>query len=248
MDSIILAAGYATRLFPLTLNQPKPLLKIGGKPIIEMIIERIDASHIMGNTYIVTNHRFKPLFDAWLVNYKSKRPIKIIDDMTLSDESRLGAIGDMNYVIEKEGLNEDLMIIAGDTLVDVDLENLVNLMYEKKGTVVVSKYMPLEKIKGRYGNVIHDENGFVVGFEEKPKNPQSNLASVPLYLLKRETIPEIKKFLKLYPNLDNLGEFLKYLIKEQNVFCFTTKGEYIDIGCIDDLNMADRKYGGKGEY
>ena len=248
MKAIILAAGYATRLYPLTLDRPKPLLNIGGKLIIERILDQIYAVSKISEIYIVTNHKFKHYFDKWLNDYDNLKPIKVIDDMTGSNEDRLGAIGDIDYVVKKEKIDDELIILAGDTLVDVDLSELSSLMEHKDASVTLSKYMEKDQIKGRYGNLIEDENDFIIAFEEKPENPKSNLASIPFYLLKKEAVQEIRKCLELNPDLDNAGEFIKHLIKFQKVLNYTIKGHYFDIGCREDLNDADIKYGGKGDY
>lgn len=246
MKAIILAAGYATRLYPLNKKTPKPLLKIGGRPIIECIIDKTGEVKDLDITYIITNHTFKSHFDDWLNSYNTENEIKIIDDMTESNDNRLGSIGDMEFVIKKENINEDLLVIAGDTLFGFGLEDVVRYMDQKNGSVIVSKKSDTI-VPERYGCPVEDENNRVREFEEKPKEPKSNLIAIPIYLFKKESLVEIGNCLKENPRLDAPGNFIKYLIKKQPVFNFTTKGEYIDIGTIKDLNEADIKYGGKGE-
>ncbi|MBW2992603.1 nucleotidyltransferase family protein [Candidatus Woesearchaeota archaeon] len=248
MKALILAAGYAKRLWPLTLNQPKPLLKIGGTPIIERIIDKIYDVEKVDRIYIVTNHKFKPNFDDWLSGYNTKKEIEVLDDGTLSNEDRLGAIRDMNFVINRESIDDDLLVIAGDTLFDLNFNDLVDMAYQKNASVTVAKEMDKSKIAGRYGNLILGGDGRIVEFEEKPAEPKSPFASVPIYLFKKETLSFVGRCVRENPNLDNSGDFIKYLIEKHPVFCYVTQGEYIDIGKLSELNEADIKYGGKGEY
>ena len=247
MKAIVLAAGYATRLYPITLNQPKPLLKIGGRPIIERIIEKIDELDEIDTIYVVTNHKFKPNFDDWLSGYEPKKEIKIIDDGTLSNEDRLGAIGDMNFVIKKENINEDLLVHAGDTLIDFDYGDLAELKKKKKSSVKVAEKLDKEIIAGRFGNLIQDENNKITEFEEKPKEPKSNLASVPIYLFRKEDLQEIENCVKEKPKLDNSGDFIKYLITKKPVYVYIAEKRRYDIGNKEDLKKADMSYGGTGE-
>ena len=132
MKAIILAAGYATRLYPLTLNKPKPLLEVAAKPIIEHILFKIEKIKEINNIFIVTNNKFYAKFASWLAVYESKKKIKIINDKTSSNEDRLGAVGDIKFVLEQEKLNDDVMIIAGDNLFEFSLSGPVKIFKEKK--------------------------------------------------------------------------------------------------------------------
>ena len=166
MKALILAAGYATRLYPITLNQPKPLLKIGGRPLVEYIIDKIKEVKEIKQIYIVTNNKFTPHFEEWASHYESDIQIKTINDGTMTNEDRLGAIGDINFVIQKENINEDFLVLAGDTLFDLNLNELVKLRNEKQATIKVVKELPKEKIANTYGNVIQDENNKIIYIQE----------------------------------------------------------------------------------
>jgi glucose-1-phosphate thymidylyltransferase len=248
MKAIILAAGYAKRLWPLTLEQPKPLLKIGGKPILERIIEKIERVQEIDKIYVITNHKFKPNFDSWLSGYTSKTYIEVLDDKTTSNEDRLGAIGDIYYTIKNKEINEDLLVYAGDTLAEVDLEEMTKMMKQKKASVTAVKQVELSFIAGRLGCVTKNITNKITAFDEKPEKPKSNFVSIPIYLFRKETLPEIKRCIEENLKPDNSGDFIKYLINKKPVYAYTTKGEYFDIGGKEELNKADLKYGGKGKY
>ena len=249
MKALILAAGYATRLYPLTLNQPKPLLKVGGKPIIEYILDKINPIEEIDIIYVVTNHKFKGHFDEWLSGYDSEKEIKIIDDGTLSNDDRLGAIGDINFVVKNERLDDDLIVVAGDNLFEFELTDLTKIQKEKNASVMAVRDLKDPKlIAKKYGNIIEDREGRIADFEEKPENPKSSLAATATYLFSRSALKEIANCLNENPNLDAPGNFIKYLIKKQPVYTYTVEGGWFDIGSREQLIEADKKYGGSSEY
>jgi len=249
LKALILAAGYATRLYPLTLNQPKPLLKVGGKPIIEYILDKINNIKEVDMIYIVTNHKFKGHFDDWLLRYHSEKEIKTIDDGTLSNDDRLGAIGDINFVVKNERLDDDLIVVAGDNLFEFELTDLTKIQKEKNASVMAVRDLKDPKlIAKKYGNIIEDREGRIADFEEKPENPKSSLAATATYLFSRSALKEIANCLNENPNLDAPGNFIKYLIKKQPVYTYTVEGGWFDIGSREQLIEADKKYGGSSEY
>lgn len=249
MKALILAAGYATRLYPLTLNQPKPLLKIGGKPMVEHILDKIYKIDEVDTIYIITNSKFKSNFDDWLGSYDTKKEIKIIDDKTTSNEDRLGAIGDINFVIENENINDDLLVVAGDNLFKFDLTKMVDISKEKNASVMAVRDLKDPKLLSKkFGTIVHDKDNKIIDFEEKPENPKSSLAASAMYLFKKELLVEIRNCLKENPNLDAPGNFIIYLIKRYPVYTYVIEGEWYDIGGKEELKEADIKYGGTGEY
>ena len=252
MKAIILAAGYATRLYPLTLDTPKPLLKIGEKLIIEHILENLSQIQELTQILIVTNHKFKPKFDSWLKTYQKEeaakftKPIKILDDNTTSNEDRLGAIGDIKFALTKEKIDEDLLIVAGDNLFSFPLTELVSFQKEKnKSIITLCDLKNPARVAKKYGVVTKDSSQKLLSFEEKPEHPKTALAATAIYLLKKDAVAELKNST---PNQDNLGEFIKHLLKSKDIYCYTLKDSWYDIGSKDELNKADIRYGGKGEY
>ena len=248
IKAIILCAGYATRLYPLTLNKPKPLLLVGGKPMIEYIVENIDEIAEVDTIYVVTNHKFKSVFDVWLSSYDALKKIKIIDDCTLSNEDRLGAIGDINFVIDKEKVVDDLLVVAGDNLFDFDLDDLVDVMKKKNSSVLAVRDLKDPKLLAKkFGTILLDKGNKVVDFEEKPEHPKSSIAATAIYLFRKDDIVEISNCLRDRPNLDNSGDFIKYLIAKKPVYAYIMDGDWVDIGGKEELRQADISYGGTGE-
>ena len=135
MKCLILAAGYATRLYPLTKDTPKPLLEVAGKSILERLLDKISLIEKIDHVYVVTNSRFAKAFGDWVEQYTYTKPLTVIDDGTTSNDNRLGAIGDIQFVIEQVGLADDLMILAGDNLFDFDLRDFEAFFQEKKADV-----------------------------------------------------------------------------------------------------------------
>ena len=242
---IVLAAGYATRLYPLTKNKPKSLLGVGGKPIIEHIIKKLEEVNELDKIFIVTNNKFFEHFEKWLKNFKFTKKIKIINDKTKSNEERLGAIGDIEFAINREKINDDLLVIAGDNLFKLSLNDVVHL-FKKKNSTVVALYDVKDKVLAKqYGIVAINENNKIIHFEEKPKKPKSTLASTGIYLFKRNTLKDIKEYIKKGYNTDKTGFFLEWFYKREGVYCFVSKKRWYDIGSFEQLEEARREYKSK---
>ncbi|HYR21737.1 MAG TPA: nucleotidyltransferase family protein [Chthoniobacterales bacterium] len=243
MNALILAAGYATRLYPLTLNKAKPLLEVGGKPIIEWLLDNLASVPGLGTVYIVTNDKFAGDFQNWANAYQDRHPemkIKIINDGSKSDDDKLGAIADINLVLTRENLtNDDLLIIAGDNLFQQPLTEFVNAAKRSQVTVAVHDVGNLEAMK-KYGTVTVDKKGVVTNFEEKPKEPKSTLAAVALYYYSREVLPLFTTYLAAGNNPDQPGLFLQWLYTRKPVNTFEIKGRWLDIGSKETLETADK--------
>jgi glucose-1-phosphate thymidylyltransferase len=243
MDVIILAAGYATRLYPLTLEKAKPLLEIAGKPIIEWGLDTLANVPGLGTIYIVTNDKFANDFQAWADRYQHRQlqfKFKIINDGSKSDDDKLGAIGDINLVITRESLTKsDLLIVAGDNLFSESLADFVEYAKKTEATVAVYDVGDLEKIK-KYGNITIDSGGVITHFEEKPEKAQSTLAAVALYYYSREIIPLLTTYLAAGNNPDQPGRFVQWLYTRKPVKTFQIKGKWLDIGSKETLKEANR--------
>ena len=257
MNALILAAGYATRLYPLTLNKAKPLLEVGGKPIIEWLFDNLASIQGLETVYIVTNNKFANDFQNWANDYSSsakaaaerhrKIDIKIINDRSTSDDDKLGAIGDINLVLTRENLaNDDLLVIAGDNLFEQPLTDFVNAAKNSLATVAVHNVGNLEAMK-KYGTVTIDNKGVITNFEEKPKEPKSTLAAVALYYYSRQALPLFTTYLAAGNNPDQPGLFLQWLYTRKPVGTFEIKGRWLDIGSKETLENADKISSGKGD-
>jgi glucose-1-phosphate thymidylyltransferase len=173
MKALILAAGYATRLYPLTKETPKPLLEVAGKSILERLLEKIGVIPEVDHVYIVTNSRFSQVFESWVENYTYDRPVTVIDDGTTSNENRLGAIGDIQYAIEKERIEDDLMILAGDNLFDFELCDFARFFEGTNADVITAYRVKDVSMRRRLGIAELDSSGRVLSFQEKPEEPRS---------------------------------------------------------------------------
>ena len=256
MNALILAAGYATRLYPLTLNKAKPLLEVGGKPIIEWLFDNLASVPALQTVYIVTNDKFASDFQNWANSYQARfgsakgrsgSDITIINDGSKSDSDKLGAIGDINLVLTRENLtNDDLLVIAGDNLFQQPLNDFVNAAKRSQATVAVHDVGNLEAMK-KYGTVTVDTSGVITNFEEKPAKPKSTLAAVALYYYSRDVLPLFTTYLAAGNNPDQPGLFLQWLYTRKPVNTFEIKGRWLDIGSKETLENADKIFSGRGD-
>lgn len=172
MKAIILAAGYATRLYPLTINTPKALLPINKKPIIDYIVDELNTISEIDEIYVVTNSRFAQHFTDWAKTAPGKTPISVLDDGTTSDENKKGAVGDIGFVIAEKKIDDELLVIAGDNFFTYSLRDYVDYYREKDHDCVCVKKWPNKKELSQFGVALLDENGKVLDIEEKPKQPK----------------------------------------------------------------------------
>ncbi|HEY2124532.1 MAG TPA: nucleotidyltransferase family protein [Chthoniobacterales bacterium] len=243
MNVLILAAGYATRLYPLTLNKAKPLLEVAGKPMIEWIVGHLEKVAGLKTIYIVTNDRFAPDFTAWAESYKQRQrgyEFKVINDGSTSDSDKLGAIGDINLALSREDLaTDDLLVVAGDNLFSNSLDEFVAFAQDKEATVAVYDVGSRETIKN-YGCVTIDAKGVITHFEEKPSEPASTLAAIALYYYARDVLPLFRTYLAAGNNPDQPGRFLQWLYTRKPVNTCQLKGLWLDIGSKETLEEANR--------
>ena len=243
MQVLILCAGYATRLYPLTLNQPKPLLPVGGKPMLEHIIDHLAPVKNLGEIFVVTNQKFTPHFTEWSEKYsreKKNLDFKIINDGSTNDADKLGAIGDINLVITRENVEGDLIVVAGDNLFDSSLAPFVDFCRSQKSTVLaVYDVGDLESIK-KYNSITLDPTGRITFFEEKPKNPTSTLTGIALYYFPVDVVKMIKTYIAEGNNPDQPGRLIQWLYPRVPVHTWKVPGRWFDIGSKETLEEADR--------
>jgi glucose-1-phosphate thymidylyltransferase len=246
MNVLVLAAGYATRLYPLTLNKAKPLLEVAGKPMIEWVLDNLASVPDLETIYVVTNRKFAEDFRAWAASYKNRHPkmsLKIIDDGSTSDSDKLGAIGDINLVISREQLTDrDLIVVAGDNLFSEPLTDFVKASRGSKATLATYDVGDLEAIK-KYSNIAIDENGIITHFEEKPVKPKNTLAGIALYYYSPETIPLFTTYTAAGNNPDQPGRFIQWLYQRTPVRTHQIKGTWFDIGSKETLEEANQIFG-----
>ena len=231
-----MAAGYATRLYPLTKEFPKPLLEVGGKPIINHIIEKLSLVDEVKEVFVITNNKFFPKFREWLPGFKSLKKITLINDRTKSNAARLGAIGDINFALKDKRIKEDLLIIGGDNLFSGDLDKFVKFARAKSPGITIGLYR-LKNIKdaSKYGVARVDKKNRIIEFHEKPDKPNSPLAAMCLYYIPQERLKLIDTYMDIIRRKsDATGNYIGWLTDKIKVYSFVFKGKWYDIG--------DRKY------
>ncbi len=238
MKCIILAAGYATRLYPLTKNQPKPLLKVAGKSILDRIVDKIDKVLDIDEIVVITNHKFYNHFKTWKTTYQGDKKVKIVNDGTETNSTRLGAIKDVLFAINELYINDDMMILAGDNLFDFELVDFVRFFKDKKTDVITAHIIDdMERIK-RTGVAEINDKQQLISFEEKPKHPKSNYAVPPFYIYKKNTIKLIRRFINQGNNGDAPGMFLRWLLNHNTIHVFQFNGMRYDIGTLESYHVV----------
>jgi len=247
MKVLILAAGYATRLYPLTLTQPKPLLPVAGKPMIEYVLDNI-APIGVDQVYVVTNAKFAGHFQRWADNYrdtKAKLNFTIVNDGSTDDTNKLGAIGDLHLVLTKENVDDDLMVVAGDNLFSQSLEAFGRFCREKNAPVIgVYDVGSLEQIK-KYSAITVASDGHITSFEEKPKDPKSTITGIALYFYPKSVLPLIKQYIAEGNNPDQPGRLVQWLYPRTPFYTWTVPGTWFDIGSKETLEEANKIFGAR---
>ena len=240
MTGIILAAGYATRMYPLTLNFPKPLLEVGGKKIIDHLLEDGERSGIE-RFIVVSNHKFISLFREWA---EGKDNIMVLDDGSVDNEHRIGAVKDIEFAIEKAGINDDTLILAGDNVLDFSLSSFIEYG-KKKGTSCIMRHRETDKARLRKTGVVTiDQSDLVLSMEEKPKEPKSEWAVPPFYYYVKEDLPLIKDGIENGCGTDAPGSFVSYLAERRPVHAFLMPGKRFDVGSIEGYEKIRKEYKG----
>lgn len=241
MKNIVIAAGYATRLYPLTENFPKPLLKIGERSILDRILDDVDGIEDIDEHIIVTNHKFAEIFSNWVSERKQKpgtKPIRIIDDETTDNENRLGAVKDLLLAIDEFGINDDIMVLAADNVLDFSFQGFVDFFKQKNTSVIMCHHEPeLYKLQ-RTGVIAVDDDMKVLEMQEKPEHPVSNWAVPPFYIYKKNDLPLIRDCLNHGCGFDAPGNLAHYLVNATTIHAWIMPGSRYDIGSLDSYKEA----------
>ncbi len=241
MKNIVIAAGYATRLYPLTENFPKPLLKIGERSILDRILDDVDGIEDIDEHIIVTNHKFSEIFNDWVAERKLKpgtKPIRIIDDGTTDNENRLGAVKDLLLAIDEFDINDDIMVLAADNVLDFSFQGFVNFFKQKNTSVIMCHHEPeLYKLQ-RTGVIVVDDDMKVLEMQEKPEHPVSNWAVPPFYIYKKNDLPLIRDCLNHGCGFDAPGNLAHYLVNATTIHAWIMPGSRYDIGSLDSYKEA----------
>ena len=245
MKALILAAGYATRLYPLTKDKPKALLPMGKHTMLDILMGSLITIKELTEIHLVTNHRFAEQFEDWAKEAQSRygalTPV-IWDDGTMDNATRLGAIGDMNYVIEKAQLNDDLLVTVCDDLFDFDIRDFVADFTASGQDTICAQPMEDEEERKRYAIALLDEKGTVIDLEEKPAQPKSDIAVYGFYIYRADTLPLVAQYLAEDNSPDAPGNFPSWLYKKKPVHAFIFEGECVDIGTPEAYEENRKKY------
>jgi glucose-1-phosphate thymidylyltransferase len=240
MKCLVLAAGYATRLYPLTENFPKPLLKVGEKTILDWLVDDIEASGLVDGFVIISNHKFADHFRAWAAG----RPaVTVVDDGTSTNETRLGAVRDIRFAVDSLGLDDDLLVIAGDNILDFSLVEFMRYARAKGTSCIMRYYEADEKRLHKCGVVEVDGDDRVVGMEEKPAEPKSHWCCPPFYFYRREDAGRVAEGIAAGCGVDAPGSFAAWLSTRTPVHAMEMPGRRFDIGDIESYRRVCDHFG-----
>jgi len=243
MKLVILAAGYATRLYPLTLNIPKPLLPIAGRPMVDHVLESLASIGEIDEAFVVTNEKFTGAFEEWSQDRGGgpfAAPVLVVNDHSTDDTNKLGAIGDLHLVLTSQEVDDDVIVVAGDNLFSHPLGDYGRLCREKNAPVLgVYDVGSLEEAT-KFGVVEVDPDDRIAGFEEKPENPKSSLIGIALYFYPQATLPLIRQYVDQGNNTDQPGRLIQWLYPRTPVYTWQVPGMWYDIGSRETLEEADR--------
>ncbi len=242
MKCLILAAGYATRLYPLTEHFPKPLLEVGGKTILDWLIEDMDRMGLIEEYVVISNHKFAPHFVQWAAT-KPQR-LTVVDDQTDSNETRLGAVRDIQFAIDALNLDDELLVIAGDNLLDFSLTEFMTYA-KQKGTSCIMRYAEPrpEKLK-KCGVVCVDDRDRITEMEEKPANPKSHWCCPPFYYYTKEDARRIQEGIAQGCGVDAPGSLIAWLCTVTPIHAMEMPGKRYDIGNLESYEAVQREYRG----
>ncbi|MDT3386382.1 MAG: NTP transferase domain-containing protein [Bacteroidota bacterium] len=243
MKNIVIAAGYATRLGELTKNFPKPLLKIGNSTILGRMLDDIDKIDEIDEHIIITNHRFANIFEEWAECQTYKKPITIVDDGTSTNETRLGAVCDLLYAMDKLGIDDDLLVVAADNILMFSFKEFVEFAKAKETSCIMCHEQPSIELLQRTGVVTLDENNKVLNMEEKPRNPKSHWAVPPFYIYLRKDLDIVRSSVANGCGKDAPGNLAHYMVDNTIMHAWPMSAGRFDIGSLDSYEEAKKLFG-----
>ena len=242
MKCLILAAGYATRLYPLTENFPKPLLKVQGKAILDWLIEDMDRSGVIDEYVIISNHKFAHHFSAWAAEKAQK--VTVVDDGTTSNETRLGAVRDIQFALDQLDIHDDVLVMAGDNLLDFSLTTFIDYALEKKTSCIMRYYEADPRKLSRSGVVTLDENQKVLAMAEKPQEPQSHWCCPAFYYYTAQDAARLAEGIADGCHTDAPGSYVSWLCQKSTIHAMEMPGSRYDIGNLESYETVQKEYKG----
>lgn len=242
MKCLILAAGYATRLYPLTKNYPKPLLTVRKKTILDWLIDDMDQSQQIDEYIVISNHKFANHFENWAD--KKTQKITIVDDGTIDNENRLGAVRDIQFAVDKLKLDNDMLVIAGDNLLDFSLTKFIDYALKKGTSCIMRYYEPLRQKLSKSGVVTVDDNDKILKMAEKPAEPETHWCSPAFYYYTRDDVKLVKKGIASGCGVDAPGSFIAWLCTQTTVHAMEMPGKRFDIGNLESYEKVQQEYEG----
>ena len=248
MISVVIAAGYATRLGELTKNFPKPLLKIGKNTILGRMMDDIDGIAEIDEHVIITNHKFAPIFEEWKAEQHYKKPITIVDDGTETNDTRLGAVCDLLYAMEKLKIDDDILVVAADNLLFFSFQEFIDFAKEKETSCIMCHEQPeIEKLQ-RTGVVELDADWRVLGMEEKPQVPKSHWAVPPFYIYMKKDLDLVRHSVENGCGKDAPGNLAHYMVEHTVMHAWKMSAGRFDIGSLDTYREAVERFGNNDEH
>lgn len=242
MKCLILAAGYATRLYPLTENFPKPLLKVGDKTILDWLVDDIDQSGLVDGYVVISNHKFAGHFNEWAAG-KSQN-VTVVDDGTSTNETRLGAVRDIQFAMEQLGIDDDLLVIAGDNVLDFSLQKFVRYAHDKGASCIMRYFEPDRARLVKCGIVQVNADDRITGMEEKPAQPKSNWCCPPFYFYTKADARLVPAGIAAGCGTDAPGSYIAWLCTQVPVFAMEMPGKRYDIGNLESYKEVCATYHG----
>ena len=242
MKCLILAAGYATRLYPLTENFPKPLLEVGGKTILDWLVDDIAATGFCDGFVVISNHKYAHHFEAWAPG--KNLPITVLDDGTVSNETRLGAVRDIELAIKELSLSEELFVIAGDNLLDFSLSSFLEYARAKGGSAIMRYFEPERAKLLKCGVVTVDEVDRVTKMTEKSPTPETNWCCPPFYFYSVEAVGLVSEAISDGCGVDAPGSFIAWLAERSPVYAMEMPGSRFDVGNLESYEKIKKEYRG----
>lgn len=240
MKCLILAAGYATRLYPLTENYPKPLLEVRGKTILDWLVDDIDTLGVVDEYVVISNHKYAHHFDAWAKAKQQK--ISVVDDGTVSNETRLGAVKDIQYAIDALGIDDDMLVIAGDNVLDFSLTKFIQYAKEKQTSCIMRYFEPEHKKLLKSGVVTVDDDDRVLNMTEKSPTPATNWCCPPFYYYTKADARLVQKGIDSGCGTDAPGSYIAWLCKQSAVHAMQMPGKRYDIGDLASYEKVRSEY------